>query len=236
MVQARQMRPFAWDLHCCRFSIPCAGVQRFRLEMVSPFDAGIRRFRGHCCRIHRISTELEWSQRLPEFGYCRTCVRSVPAGDSWYCVANAKTNADEAPCSRRDFHETSRNCVAYAEAEAETETGRAAQAEAQGQAEAKADAHTEAEAAALATKGREPLHPHAARAALAQDPAVPAGFTDHDGARRAGRCGRPELPTALRVRATSPCLRSSCGTTCGRPSHRRMAQFARSVLARSRRT
>jgi hypothetical protein len=174
--------------------------------MVSPFDAGIRRFRGHCCRIHRISTELEWSQRLPEFGYCRTGIRSVPAGASWHGVtySEAEADADEASCSWRDVNETSRVCVEKSEANA----SRAAQAEgeAQGQAEAKAeaDAHTQAQAAARATEGREPLHTHAARDALAEDPAVPAGFTDYDGARGAGRCGRPELPTALRPGGYEP--------------------------------
>ena len=44
---------------------------------------------------------------------------------------------------------------------------------------------------------------------------------------RAGRGGGSELPASLSLAAMSPFVRSSCGTTCGRPSHPRMARFAR---------
>ena len=170
--------------------------------MVSPFDAGVRGFRGHCCRIHRISTELEWSQRVPEFGYCGTGGGSVLACDSRQSVAVAitDTEADEArSCWRAKANRA--ECIAQPEAKAGCE----AEGEAQGQAEAKAhaDAHTKAEAHADA-QGRKPLHPRAARDARAQESAVPAGRTDHDCARRAGRGGRPELHPALRLAGYEP--------------------------------
>jgi hypothetical protein len=198
MVQAWQIRPIALGLAFLQISNTCAGVQRFRLEIISPVDAGVRRFRGHCCRIHRISAELEWSECVPEFGHCRTCARSVPACDSRHCVANTNTNTDQARSSWRDVNETRPDCVACTEA----------------------DAHTQ---------GREPLHTRRG------SPTCPGT-----------RSTRPFHPSRLctacwparRVRTTylaqasarvamSPCLRSSCGTTCGRPSHPRTGPSAR---------
>jgi hypothetical protein len=119
--------------------------------MVPSFDVGIRRFRGHYCRIHRISVELEWSERVPEYGHCRTCARSIFAGDSRHAIAVADAQAeaerDQARGSWRDVNETRAHCVAGSESEAKV--GRQAEDEAQGQADAEAeaegDAHTEAE-------------------------------------------------------------------------------------------
>jgi hypothetical protein len=205
--------------------------------MVSSFDAGIRRFRDHYCRIHRISVELEWSECVPEFGHCRTRARSVPAGHSRHVVtiatAEAQAGADQARGTWRDVNEARPHCVARSDSE--TKASRQAEGEAPGQAEAEAegDAHTEAESDTDA-QGQNPLHTHAAGRPPTQEPAVPAGLADHDGARRASRRGGSELLASLRLAdlltplrpaPTNPCLRSSCGTTCGRPSHRRTGRF-----------
>ena len=225
MVQARQMRPIDRDLHWCKFSIPYAGVQRFRPEMVSPFDAGVRRFRGHCCRIHRISTELEWSQRVPEFGYCRTRVGSVLACGSRQSVAVAV----HLRLRRASTSLLTPMASALRRPEPAPEAGGTPKAKHKVKQKPKPARRTpEAEAHAHA-QGRKPLHPRAARDARAQESAVPAGRTDHDRARRAGRGRRPELhPSSTELaRPTSPCLLSSCGTTSGRPSRRRTEPFGR---------
>ena len=62
--------------------------------MASPLDATSRRFRCRSCRIHRISTELVWSQRVQEFGQRRICGCSVSACDSRQRATNTRANVD----------------------------------------------------------------------------------------------------------------------------------------------
>ena len=124
--------------------------------MVSPVDAGVRRFRGHCCRIHRTSTELEWSQRVQEFGHCRARRRALPDWDSRHREANSNSNAAAGPAgSRRDVSDARRpNSDADFESapEGDAHPQGETQSEGEARAEAEGDAHTQAEA---------PSHTHA---------------------------------------------------------------------------
>src|ERR1035441_3120972 len=168
--------------------------------MVSPVDAGVRRFRGHCYRIHRISTELEWSQRVQEFGHCRARRRALPDWDSRHREAN--TNAAAGPARRRrDVDDARPNSDANFESapEGDAHPQGDAQREDEARAEAEGDAHPQAEGDAH-TQGEAPSHTHAeGHTDTEAEAGVPAGPAAGRRPRRARRGCRPKLRRSLKV-------------------------------------